>query len=72
MVLTSPYLWYTKGKSFCKTSSWSGTFKMYTDKAEMKAHTPTTVLQNDGEKERQEDYPTWVASLVIFLFCHHS
>ena len=35
--------------------------KKYTNKAEMKTRRKTTLLRNDGRKERQENYPTSAA-----------
>ena len=40
--------------------------QQYRNKAEMKASKKTTLLSNNGEKERQEDYPT---SVVYFCKC---
>ena len=52
----------TKGKSFCKTSFKQGWIcKKYRNKTWMKAHQKTTLLRNNGGKERQEDYPTSAA-----------
>ena len=40
----------------------------YRNKAEMKTHKKTTLLRNDGGKERQEDYTLHL--LYVFLFRH--
>ena len=41
-----------------------GQEKKYKNKAKMKECKKTTLLRNNGEKQRQEDYPTPVKSGV--------
>ena len=42
--------------------------KKYKNKAKMKECKMTTLLKNDSGKEKQEDYPTTVASGVGVVF----